>query len=168
MKHAVDQRLGYTFMDSPVGRLLLAGDEQGLWILAFANERRQLRLGETWRRAESPFREAVRQLTAYFSRDLRCFDLPLHLAGTGFQLRVWNVLRSIPYGSTTSYGEVARRIDRPAAVRAVGGANHANPVAIVVPCHRVIGSTGKLVGYGGGLDIKEKLLAFERGELFPW
>lgn len=104
------------------------------------------------------------QLNAYLDGTLRTFSVPLDLRGTPFQLKVWNALLAIPYGEVRSYGEIARAIGRPSAVRAVGAANGANPVAIVVPCHRVIGSSGKLVGYGGGLDIKERLLRLERGE----
>lgn len=110
--------------------------------------------------------EAVRQLHAYFSGALRSFDLPLDMQGTDFQKRVWNRLLAIPYGQTRSYAEIAREIGRPAAVRAVGAANGANPIAIVVPCHRVIGSSGRLVGYGGGLPLKRRLLELERGGLF--
>lgn len=108
--------------------------------------------------------EAHRQLRAYLDGDLRCFDLPLELTGTPFQKRVWTHLLTIPYGETRSYRDVAEEIGAPRAVRAVGAANGANPVAIVVPCHRVIGAGGKLVGYGGGLELKRRLLALERGE----
>ena len=105
---------------------------------------------------------AARQLTAYFAGELRVFDLPLRLEGTAFQLQCWQALQTIPYGETISYGEQARRIGRPKAVRAVGGANHHNPISIVVPCHRVIGADGSLIGYGGGLDKKAWLLDHER------
>jgi methylated-DNA-[protein]-cysteine S-methyltransferase len=105
--------------------------------------------------------EAVRQLRAYFDRDLRRFTLPLDLQGTAFQLRVWNELQTIPFGEFRTYGGIAEAIGAPKAVRAVGAANGANPVAIVVPCHRVIGSNGKLTGYGGGLPLKKKLLDLE-------
>lgn len=111
-------------------------------------------------------REATRQLRAYFAGDLREFDLPLDLRGTDFQLRVWRQLLKIPYGETRSYSQVAHAIHAPTAVRAVGAANGANPISIVVPCHRVIGSSGKLVGYGGGLPMKRRLLELERGSLF--
>jgi methylated-DNA-[protein]-cysteine S-methyltransferase len=158
------QRLAYTFADSPVGRLLLAGDERGLWLLSFAG--RGGRVPDRWEASDGPFREAKRQLEAYFNRELRRFTVPVHLVGTEFQRAVWNALPTIPYGSTWSYGELARRIGRPAAVRAVGGANHANPVAIIIPCHRVIGSDGGLTGYGGGLPAKDRLLSLERGDLF--
>jgi methylated-DNA-[protein]-cysteine S-methyltransferase len=110
--------------------------------------------------------EAVRQLHAYFDGRLRRFDLPLDLTGTDFQRRVWLELTRIPYGETRSYGELARSIGAPKAVRAVGAANGANPIPIVVPCHRVIGAGGKLVGYGGGLPLKRRLLSLERGGLF--
>lgn len=106
-------------------------------------------------------RECLRQLKAYFAGQLFDFDLPLDMHGTEFQRQVWHALRDIPYGETTSYGTLARRIGRPAAVRAVGAANGQNPIAIVVPCHRVIGSSGKLVGYGGGLPMKQMLLHLE-------
>jgi len=111
---------------------------------------------------------AVSQLKAYFAGRLREFHLPLDMAGTEFQIRVWRELEKIPYGETRSYSAIAQAIGRPAAVRAVGAANGANPLPIVVPCHRVIGANGKLVGYGGGLPLKKRLLALERGEtLFP-
>jgi methylated-DNA-[protein]-cysteine S-methyltransferase len=111
-------------------------------------------------------RETVRQLESYFARDLRCFELELDMAGTEFQKRVWLQLLTIPYGETCSYSELARGIGSPAAVRAVGAANGANPIPIVVPCHRLIGSSGRLVGYGGGLPLKRRLLELERGGLF--
>lgn len=108
--------------------------------------------------------DVLAQLEAYFAGDLRSFDLPLHFAGTAFQHRVWTALCDIPYGETESYGELAARIGQPTASRAVGLANGRNPISIVVPCHRVIGAKGKLVGYAGGLDRKARLLAFERGD----
>ena len=106
--------------------------------------------------------EAARQLTAYFDGTLTAFDLPLRLTGTDFRLRCWQALQTIPYGETISYGEQARRIGNPKAVRAVGGANHHNPISIVIPCHRVIGADGTLTGYGGGTDRKAWLLAHEK------
>ena len=106
--------------------------------------------------------EAVRQLEAYFAGTLTEFDLPLRMEGTPFRLRCWEALRSIPYGETISYGEQARRIGQPKATRAVGGANHRNPVCIIVPCHRVIGANGALTGYGEGVDMKEWLLRHEQ------
>ena len=106
--------------------------------------------------------EAARQLTAYFDGTLTEFDLPIHLEGTAFRMLCWQVLQTIPYGETISYGEQAKRIGNPKAVRAVGGANHHNPISIVVPCHRVIGADGTLTGYGGGIDRKAWLLMHER------
>jgi O-6-methylguanine DNA methyltransferase len=105
--------------------------------------------------------EAERQLRAYFAGQLRRFELPLDMRGTEFQLRVWRELENIPYGETRSYTQIAAAINAPQAVRAVGAANGANPIPIIVPCHRVIGSSGKLVGYGGGLPLKKRLLALE-------
>ena len=109
-------------------------------------------------------KEPVRQVEAYFSGKLKDFDFPLAPQGTTFQTSVWKELLRIPYGETISYGELARRLGNPKAVRAVGLANGSNPIAIVIPCHRVIGSNGSLVGYGGGLPIKQALLALERGQ----
>lgn len=109
----------------------------------------------------SLLQEAVRQLNAYFDGTLTHFDLPLRMEGTAFRMKCWQALRTIPYGETISYGEQARRIGNAKAVRAVGGANHHNPISIVVPCHRVIGADGSLTGYGGGVDVKAWLLAHE-------
>ena len=145
-----------TYMESPVGRLLLEGDDEGLCRVGFDGQ------SEPGHSVPRPLREAVRQLKAYFAGDLRDFDLPLRMQGTEFQLSVWRTLRDIPYGETISYGELARRIGNPKGSRAVGLANGSNPIAIVVPCHRVIGSNGKLTGYGGGLCHKETLLELER------
>ncbi|WP_306326628.1 methylated-DNA--[protein]-cysteine S-methyltransferase [Streptomyces venezuelae] len=114
-----------------------------------------------------PFGEAIRQLDAYFAGELTDFDLPLHLVGTDFQLRVWAELRRIPYGETRTYGELAELLGSPGASRAVGLANGKNPVSVIVPCHRVIGAGGGLTGYGGGLDRKQRLLAFESGTAEP-
>jgi methylated-DNA-[protein]-cysteine S-methyltransferase len=110
-------------------------------------------------------REAEEQLAAYFDGELTEFDLPLAPQGTPFQLRVWDALTRIPYGATTTYGAVAEAVGRPDAVRAVGACNGQNPIAVIVPCHRVIGANGKLVGYGGGLDNKRRLLELESGVL---
>ena len=148
-----------TYMESPVGRLLLEGDEEGLRRVAFARDEGKVTQDSS---VPGPLQKAVNQLNAYFAGDLREFNLPLKLAGTPFQLAVWRALQDIPYGQTTSYGEMARRVGTPKGSRAVGLANGSNPIAIVVPCHRVIGSSGKLTGYGGGLDNKQTLLALER------
>ncbi|WP_030694477.1 methylated-DNA--[protein]-cysteine S-methyltransferase [Streptomyces globisporus] len=114
-----------------------------------------------------PFGEAIRQLDAYFAGELTEFDLPLNLIGTPFQLRVWEQLLRIPYGETRTYGELAEELGSPGASRAVGLANGKNPVSIIVPCHRVIGAGGGLTGYGGGLNRKQRLLAFESGTTAP-
>lgn len=159
----------YAYAPSPVGRLLLAGHEGALRHVLFVDGRHPAGPEPGWQPAEEPFREAVRQLDAYFAGELTQFSLPLEPAGTAFQRSVWTALCDIPYGETISYGALAHRIGHPHAVRAVGAANGQNPLAIVVPCHRVIGRNGKLLGYGGGLDVKEALLALERKQrpLFP-
>jgi methylated-DNA-[protein]-cysteine S-methyltransferase len=154
--------VSYAYMPSPVGRLLLAGDERALRSLLFVDGRHPAGPEPGWQPADAPFREAVRQLEAYFAGELTEFTLPLAPAGTAFQRSVWTALCDIAYGETISYGELARRIGKPQAVRAVGAANGQNPIAIVVPCHRVIGSNGALTGYGGGLERKGWLLAHER------
>ncbi len=155
----------YTQIDSPLGPLLLAADETGLRCIEFMNRKTRVRVNSEWHDDIQLFREPVRQLRAYFVGELEAFDLPLTPVGTPFQLAVWRRLCDIPYGETISYGELARRLGNPNASRAVGLANGANPIPIVIPCHRVIGSNGKLTGYGGGLPIKEKLLALERRQL---
>jgi methylated-DNA-[protein]-cysteine S-methyltransferase len=154
--------LAFVEIDSPVGKLRLAGDGQQLRVLSFVNGKSSAPLDETWRRHEAPLRGAIEELRAYFAGELREFTMPLAPRGTPFQLRVWNELTRIPYGETISYRELAERIGNPKASRAVGLANGCNPIAIIVPCHRVIGANGKLTGYGGGLPIKERLLSFER------
>jgi methylated-DNA-[protein]-cysteine S-methyltransferase len=157
--------LAYHDFDTPLGTLRVVGDDGGVARIDLPNaaasdpdpgwrERRRPSAG--------PLREAKRQLLEYFDGARRDFDLPLAAAGTAFQRRVWEELRRIPYGETISYGELARRIGKPTASRAVGAANGRNPIAIVVPCHRVIGADGTLIGYGGGLPVKEALLALER------
>jgi methylated-DNA-[protein]-cysteine S-methyltransferase len=155
----------YTQIASPLGPLLLAGDDSGLRHIMFTSEVQHPRTYRAWREDAAPLTETVRQLHAYFAGDLENFNLPLAPEGTPFQMEVWQRLRDIPYGQTISYGELARRIGNPKASRAVGLANGSNPIPIVIPCHRVIGSNGKLTGYGGGLPIKEKLLALERHQL---
>ncbi len=155
----------YTQTDSPVGPLLLVADEGGLRQILFVNGRHPARPDPTWKEHPASFAETIHQLRAYFAGKLERFELPLAPDGTPFQLKVWRRLCDIPYGETISYGELARRIGNPNASRAVGLANGSNPIPIVIPCHRVIGSNGKLTGYGGGLPIKEKLLALERHQL---
>jgi methylated-DNA-[protein]-cysteine S-methyltransferase len=156
----------YTWIPSPVGRLLLVADESGLLEIAFAEGRTAPVVDPAWINGGALLREPVRQLDAFFAGQLRDFDLPLKPEGTAFQQRVWKLLREIPFGETISYGELARRAGNPAASRAVGLANGSNPIAIVIPCHRVIGSNGKLTGYGGGLQNKRWLIDFERSQLF--
>lgn len=151
-------------MDSALGKLLVVADEQGLRAITFATGRSAPVIGEARSEGGACLREPVRQLEAYFARELRDFDLPLLPEGTPFQQRVWQALCDIRFGETTSYGELARRIGNPAASRAVGLANGSNPIPIVIPCHRVIGSSGKLTGYGGGLDKKRWLLDFEHAQ----
>ena len=131
----------------------------------FATGRRPKSPGRDWTEDRAPFKEAIRQLEAYFEARLKDFDLPLVLDGTEFQLLVWRNLRKIPYGETVSYGQLARRIGSPDAARAVGLANGSNPIPIIIPCHRVIGSNGSLTGFGGGLPVKKKLLALESRQL---
>jgi methylated-DNA-[protein]-cysteine S-methyltransferase len=155
----------YTRIESPVGPLLLVANERCVCSIEFVNGRRQVRANPGWTNNPEPLRETVRQLRAYFAGELENFDLPLAPEGTPFQLAVWKRLCEIPYGETISYGELARRIGNPNASRAVGLANGSNPIPIVIPCHRVIGSNGKLTGYGGGLPVKKKLLALERRQL---
>jgi methylated-DNA-[protein]-cysteine S-methyltransferase len=159
------QRLAYDEMKTPIGPLFVAADAAGLRFVLFGEGRRPPGQDREWRRDAAAVKEAASQLRAYFGGELQEFDLPLAPEGTPFQHEVWDQLCRIPYGETISYGELARRIGNPKACRAVGLANGSNPISIVIPCHRVIGSNGKLTGYGGGLETKEKLLALERRQL---
>ena len=152
-------------MESPIGSLLLAANEKGLREIRFVQGRQPAEPDPSWGKDAAQLEETIRQLRAYFAGELENFDLQLAPEGTPFQLDVWRNLCEIPYGATVSYGELASRIGNPKACRAVGLANGSNPIPIVIPCHRVIGSNGKLTGYGGGLPIKEKLLALERRQL---
>lgn len=151
----------YCYLATPIGELLLAGDEAALSLVGFPQGRLRYEPEPGWVQDEAPFTAAQKQLTEYFSGKRRTFDLPLKLTGTDFQLRVLDELRRIPYGETTSYADIADRIGRPKAVRAVGAANGRNPIPIIVPCHRVIGSNGSLTGFGGGLGTKQALLRLE-------
>jgi methylated-DNA-[protein]-cysteine S-methyltransferase len=155
----------YTTFESPVGPLLLAGESSALRRVSFENGKRSTPPRADWKLDKEPFAEVIRQLQAYFRGELREFDLPLAMEGTEFQLRVWNALRTIPYGETVSYAQLAERIGNPKAVRAVGLANGSNPIPIIVPCHRVIGSDGSLTGFGGGLSTKKMLLELENKQL---
>ncbi|WP_300616586.1 methylated-DNA--[protein]-cysteine S-methyltransferase [Dokdonella sp.] len=154
--------MDYEFLDTPIGRLLLVADDRGLRHIDFPNVDQEARIESGWRRDRRFLDAAIGQLEAYFAGDLKAFDLALAADGTPFRHKVWDELLRIPYGETISYGELARRIRQPSASRAVGLANGANPLPIVVPCHRVIGSSGKLTGFGGGLPTKQWLLEHER------
>ena len=148
----------FSIHQSPVGPLLLAGDEHALTRLAFAGG---AEIPDAWQLDDQRFSAERRQLDEYFSGTRTSFDVPVRLEGAPFDRAVWNALREIPYGTTASYGEIAAQIGRPGRARAVGAANARNPIAIVVPCHRVIGANGTLTGYGGGLGTKRALLTLE-------
>jgi methylated-DNA-[protein]-cysteine S-methyltransferase len=153
----------YDTIDTPLGELLLAGDGRALTAVHMEGSPRP-----GWRRDPDALREPEEQLQAYFAGELREFDLPLAPHGTSFQREVWSALREIPYGSTISYAELAAAVGRPDAARAVGAANGRNPIAVVIPCHRVIGASGALTGYGGGLGRKRLLLDLEAGQRRTW
>jgi methylated-DNA-[protein]-cysteine S-methyltransferase len=155
----------YTTFDSPVGPLLLAGDSNALQRVSFESSKHSALTQAELKQDRAAFTEVIRQLQAYFRGELKVFDVPLAMEGTDFQLRVWNALRGIPYGETVSYAQLAERIGNPKAVRAVGLANGSNPIPIIVPCHRVIGSDGSLTGFGGGLPIKKILIELESRQL---
>ncbi len=152
----------YRIIESPVGPLTLAGNDKALTNLHMQNQSHPPKGRDAWVLDEQAFPEVLDQIDAYFAGELTEFDVTLSLEGTPFQRQVWSTLRGIPFGETVSYGEVAARIGRPAASRAVGLANGRNPVAIIVPCHRVVGSTGTLTGYAAGLARKQKLLDLEQ------
>jgi methylated-DNA-[protein]-cysteine S-methyltransferase len=152
----------FTQIESPIGRLLLTSDGTALTGLYMEPSGKSGHLQDFTQDATTPpLAAAARQLQEYFAGKRRQFDLPLKLAGTLFQTRVWRELAEIPYGETWSYVQLARRIDKPSASRAVGLANGRNPISILVPCHRVIGADGSLTGYGGGIERKRWLLAHE-------
>jgi methylated-DNA-[protein]-cysteine S-methyltransferase len=155
----------YTNFDSPIGELLAVGDGRSLHGLYMQEGRTAIAPRVDWERADEPFGELREQLDEYFAGRRQAFDLPLVMAGSPFQRRVWRALQDIPYGETISYGELARRIGIPSASRAVGVANGRNPVSVIVPCHRVIGADGSLTGYGGGMERKRFLLELEAGVL---
>ena len=153
-------------MNSPIGRLLLGGDDRGLHCIEFLPARDARPVPPDWIENPAALSAPAGELQEYFAGTRRDFSLQLAPQGTPFQRRVWETLLEIPYGATWSYGELASRIGQPTASRAVGLANGRNPLPIVIPCHRVIGSNGSLTGYGGGLPIKQRLLDLERGSLF--
>jgi methylated-DNA-[protein]-cysteine S-methyltransferase len=148
----------YTTMTSPIGELLLTSDGSALTRLQMS----PFELEDSWVRDDDAMQPYVDQLNGYFAGKRRAFDLPLAPSGTDFQLRVWAALREIPYGETWSYLALATKVGNPKACRAVGLANGRNPIAVIVPCHRVIGADGSLTGYGGGVDRKRLLLDLER------
>lgn len=161
-KHREMTSLQYRTVDSPVGPLTLAGSGSTLLHLRMTDQTHEPDRSD-WQTADpGAFERAVEQLDAYFNGELTHFELDLELVGTDFQRRVWAALQTIPYGETRSYGQIAEQIGSPGASRAVGLANGRNPISIIIPCHRVIGSSGGLTGYGGGLDRKQTLLAMER------
>jgi methylated-DNA-[protein]-cysteine S-methyltransferase len=155
----------HTTVESPIGELLLVGDEEHLSGLYMQGGPRPKRIDPAWRSAEEPFAAAREQLAQYFAGERTEFDLPLRMEGPEFERAVWAQLRTIGYGETASYGQIARRIGRPDTARAVGVANARNPIAVIVPCHRVIGADGSLTGFGGGLERKQFLLEHEAGAL---
>ena len=160
----------HVIVDSPIGPLTLVAADgllTGLYMDAQQHRPADEVIGTPGDPAAEPFASAASQLAAYFAGQLTEFDLPLAAAGTYFQRRVWSALQQIPYGETWSYGQLASKIGNPAAVRAVGLANGRNPIAVIVPCHRVIGADGSLTGYGGGLERKRYLLDHEAGFVNP-
>lgn len=153
----------YTTLETPVGKLLLTADASALTGVYFADRHA---LDNAWVEApnQAVLVQAATQLMEYFSSKRDSFELPLAASGTEFQRQVWQALRAIPYGETRSYADIAKAIGRPLAVRAVGAANGANPISIIIPCHRVVGSNGRLTGYAGGMERKQQLLALEGRE----
>ncbi len=155
----------YAILGSPIGPLLLAGDEEGLKYLHIRKDKTKIEVPDSWQENKEFFKEISRQLEAYFAGQLKSFDVKLAPEGTEFQKSVWNALTEIPYGETRTYKEIAISVGKPKAYRAVGLANNRNPISIIVPCHRVIGTNGKLTGYASGLDVKEFLLRLEENNL---
>lgn len=160
------ETIRYAYVRSPMGDILLTGDDKELYLIALPLGSEKQQPEPEWEHEPRAFLDVAQQITEYFAGDRRIFDLPLRLCGTAFQKLVWRALGDIPYGETISYFELACRIGRPTAARAVGSANARNPFSIVLPCHRVVGTSGALTGYSGGLKWKEKLLRLE-GALPP-
>lgn len=153
----------YRYVDAPIGRLMIAADAHGIRALEFPQNRHPVKRVGEWREGDTPLlRQAIDQLGEYFDGRRQSFDLPLSARGTPFQHVVWQALRDIPFGHTWSYAQLAQRIGKPTAMRAVGAANGRNPIPIIVPCHRVIGANGTLTGFGGGIDCKRFLLELEQ------
>ncbi len=154
----------FDYLGSPLGELLIVGDGQRVTRLYLPNHKRAVQPDASWRQSTAPFQQAREELAEYFAGQRKTFEVSVRGAGTPFQQRVWQELVQIPFGTTISYAELARRVGQPNASRAVGNANGRNPISIIVPCHRVIGADGRLTGYAGGLDNKRWLLDLERGE----
>jgi len=152
----------YHWYQSPFGNLLVTGNRSALSTLTFPNK--NAIVADQWIKDPGQFKEVCRQLDHYFAGDLKTFELPLAPRGTRFQQSVWAELMKIPYGDTTSYGVIAKKLDNPKAVRAVGSANGRNPIPVIIPCHRVVGSDGSLTGFGGGLPTKSFLLNLENSD----
>jgi methylated-DNA-[protein]-cysteine S-methyltransferase len=152
----------YSYVESPIGDLLVAGDDGVLKLVSFPRGSMAREPDEGWERKDSEFDEVRRELGEYFEGKRESFDVPLEADGTDFQRDVLGALQQIPYGETRTYGEIAEHLGKPKASRAVGAANGRNPIPILIPCHRVIGSDGSLTGFGGGIDTKEFLLSLER------
>ena len=152
----------YTYTDTPLGKLFLAKDTSGLRYVKYAKNMDKSLIPDDWKEDKDAFAKEIHQFEEYFAGKRNYFELSLAPEGTTFQKNVLHALQKIPYGQTRSYGQIAQEIGSPKAARAVGLANNRNPLAIVIPCHRVIGASGQLTGYAGGLDIKEKLLSLEK------
>jgi methylated-DNA-[protein]-cysteine S-methyltransferase len=159
------RQIYYSWFESPVGDLLLAGSSDGLKLVSFGAGKRARTVDPEWKLDGSSFVEVADQLQSYFAGKRKKFEIPLVLEGTDFQKSVWTALQKIPYGETVSYKELAGKVGNPKAVRAVGAANGANPIPIIIPCHRVIGNDGSLTGFGGGLPLKKRLLELESQQL---
>ncbi len=155
----------YCHIESPIGELLIAGDGGRIRVVAFAQGYKAWQPAADWRRDPAAVAPAVEQLAAYFAGELKRFDLALEPSGSPFQAQVWSALGRIPYGRTRTYGDLARAIGRPRAARAVGAANGANPLVVVVPCPRLVGADGGLTGFGGGVAAKAWLLDLESENL---
>ena len=158
----------YTYATSPIGQLLLAGSADALQVIGFPHGDKARRADIGWERYGEPFKKTARQLNEYFAGERREFELELAPEGTKFQVEVLEALRGIPYGETRTYRDIAVAVGRPKAVRAVGNANGRNPLPIVIPCHRVIGSDGSLTGFGGGIEAKRYLLDLEQRHCVPF
>lgn len=157
----IETNLSWCKIESPIGTLIVAGNQQHLHHIGFPNDRRKTEIHPSWTNDPAPFAALREQLKAYFAGELVNFDLSIRPSGTDFQKSVWKALLDIPFGETTSYGALAATIGRPKASRAVGAANGANPIPIVIPCHRVIGADRSMTGFGGGIETKSFLLELE-------